>query len=183
MNIWDQAYQNNKKFHELNFNDLNFVLEKLNLKLNDKILEIGCGTGFLSRQLYHRGFKITGVDSSEVAINQAKSSSIFINYYCQNAIDFLTINKSKYDLIIAKYTIAFIEDLEQFLSLSAKNLTKNGQILLISPQSSTLPENKKSIAIDNQKLIQICQKLNLKVKIVDRNQDNYIFISKLTPRK
>ncbi len=176
MNIWDRAYQNNKKFRQLSFDDLNFVLEKLDLKLNNQILEIGCGTGFLSRQLYHRGFKVTGIDSSEIAIKQAKKSSIFVDYYYQDAIEFLANNQAKYNLIISKYTIAFIEDLERFLTLATDNLTKDGQILIISPQISTLPDDKKFIAIDNQKLTQICQKLNLKIEIITRNQDDYIFI-------
>ncbi len=177
MNYWNKAHQNKKKFRELSFDDLNFILEKLNLKLNDKILEIGCGTGFLSRQLYHYGFKITGIDLSKIAIKQAKESSIFVDYQCQDAFNFLTNSQTKYNLIISKYTIAFIEDLERFLILASKNLTKNSQILIISPQISTLPDNKKFIAIDNQKLIQICQKFNLKIEIINRNQDNYIFIT------
>jgi 2-polyprenyl-3-methyl-5-hydroxy-6-metoxy-1,4-benzoquinol methylase len=39
----------------------------------DRVLEIGCGTGFLSLQLARAGRRVVGVDVSEVAINLAKA--------------------------------------------------------------------------------------------------------------
>lgn len=42
------------------------------LKVNDEILDLGCGPGHHSRIFYKNGFKVTGVDLSKEMINIAK---------------------------------------------------------------------------------------------------------------
>mgnify|MGYP006275465749 CR=1 FL=1 len=56
---------------------LNQILIKLNtLRISElKILEIGCGNGGLSIELFKRGFNIKGVDVSAQAIKWAKEKS------------------------------------------------------------------------------------------------------------
>ena len=36
------------------------------------ILEIGCGTGSMTRMLYQHGYEVTGVDTSEAMLEQAR---------------------------------------------------------------------------------------------------------------
>lgn len=45
--------------------------------LPKECLDVGCGTGQLTRELYHRGYTCTGLDISTSAIRIAKSNTIF----------------------------------------------------------------------------------------------------------
>jgi SAM-dependent methyltransferase len=47
-----------------------------------KGLEIGCGTGDNSIWLSQQGFRVVGIDASEVAIEKAKSKAVEANVKC-----------------------------------------------------------------------------------------------------
>ena len=55
----------------------------LNLKENDKVLEVGCGAGFLSREFVDYDYR--GVDYSKSLIQKHKEGCFRIYIYC-NAI-------------------------------------------------------------------------------------------------
>lgn len=45
------------------------------LNKNEKIIELGCGLGYISEELYKMGFDIKGYDIDSLAINEAKKRS------------------------------------------------------------------------------------------------------------
>ncbi len=56
-----------------------------------KALDIGCGTGDNSIWLSQKGFQVTGIDISELAIQKAKEKASKANFKCTfMVIDFLT---------------------------------------------------------------------------------------------
>lgn len=67
-----------------------------------KVLDIGCGHGFITRDL--PGDKVIGVDIAENAVKQAKKNAQkHVSYVAANLFDLLTIKQisnNKYDLII-----------------------------------------------------------------------------------
>jgi trans-aconitate methyltransferase len=50
------------------------VLETLDAKEGEHILDIGCGTGYLTQQIQNAGAIVTGTDYSPEMIAQAKES-------------------------------------------------------------------------------------------------------------
>lgn len=56
-----------------------------------RVLELGCGTGIVTRLLAHEGFKVIGVDVSQTAIEWAIEKTdvqeCSIEYYCKNVCD------------------------------------------------------------------------------------------------
>ena len=65
-NPWRYPDTRNIAFSE----KINFI--KKNIKKNSQILEVGCGSGFLSIELAKSGHNVTGIDISEKSINIGK---------------------------------------------------------------------------------------------------------------
>ena len=72
-----------KLLHKLNPIRLKYIQSKYNIK-GKKILDIGCGGGILTEELYKKGALVTGIDSSHKSINiakkHAKEQGFKINY-------------------------------------------------------------------------------------------------------
>ena len=129
---YDKFYQNKDYAKETNFLT-NF------LKQNDKIIDIGCGTGIHASLLEQKGFKIDGLDLNKEMLDIAKTK-VHSNLYLQNVLD-LNINQ-KYDVIISMFAVLNhlknTHELEKAL-LNLKNiLTEEGKIIidLHNPQTS-----------------------------------------------
>jgi SAM-dependent methyltransferase len=116
---------------------INFVKA---LKENKKILDIGCtdmpkidlNNGFLHKKICdnaNKKVKILGVDYNKNKIKKMKLKG----YNCIHANILNKFTKQKFDLIIAGEIIEHIPDQNRFI-LSLKNLlSKNGKILITTP--------------------------------------------------
>jgi 2-polyprenyl-6-hydroxyphenyl methylase/3-demethylubiquinone-9 3-methyltransferase len=92
-----------KLLHRLNPIRLEYILSRCSLDKKN-VLDIGCGGGILSEELYKQGAKVTGIDSSSKSISIAKQHAE------QNNYDIKYINKSIFeitDLGIYDFIICF----------------------------------------------------------------------------
>jgi len=106
----------------------NFIRDKNQLK----ILEVGCGYGYLSYALHKTGHNITAIDIATGAISFARQN--FGNYFHQTDLNsFSQQNSEKYDLIIATEVIEHLENPNDFIKTSANLLAPGGSILLTTP--------------------------------------------------
>jgi SAM-dependent methyltransferase len=112
------------------------IIRKLELTLvnylinedNPKILEIGLGTGYISKLLIKKG-KFTGLDISPEMIKKAKE-----NLNISNILegDILNLNlKNKYDTIVTIRVISHFNKTEAILALKNihKSLEKSGKVI------------------------------------------------------
>lgn len=105
-----------------------------------KILEVGCGYGYLSYALHKAGHDVTAIDIATGAINFAKQN--FGEYYhLTNLDDFSQYNKDKFDLVIATEVIEHLENPNNFVMLSENLLAPGGNILLTTPDKDFSDSN------------------------------------------
>ena len=132
-----------KLLHRLNPIRLEYILSKCNIH-NKRVLDIGCGGGILSEQLYKQGAIVTGIDSSSksitIAKQHAKEQDYDIKYINKSIFDISDL--SNFDLIVCFEMIEHIEKpndlIKKINELSAK---KSGLFL------STINRNLKSFLL------------------------------------
>lgn len=81
-----------------------------------RVVEVGCGFGFLTETLRQRGFSAVGVDISEEAVNLARSknpSSVFLTYSVQD--DRLLNHLDPDILVLAEVTWYVLDHLSDFI--------------------------------------------------------------------
>ena len=125
------------------YNNLEFKKNKNSLKsielneigdVNQKsILHLQCHFGQDSISLMHMGAKVTGIDFSNVAINEAKKLAKETNTnvtFIEEDILKLNLNK-KFDLVFSSYgVIGWLPDLKKWGSIISNHLKKGGEFLL-----------------------------------------------------
>lgn len=105
----------------------------------DKILDLGCGSGYITNYLVEKGLNATGIDFSSEMIKIAKKKYPKLNFLLD---DFLNIEKhfdeNSIDGLIAIYSLYFIpkEQFEEMLKSLSKVL-KNGGLFLFVTQIGT----------------------------------------------
>lgn len=101
-----------------------------------KILEIGCGKGYVLKWLYGRGYSnIEGVDLSPEDVEMAKNYVGVDSIYCADAVKYLVAKESVYNYIIGKDILEHIkkDKIDEFL-LAVKNaLEPGGRVILQVP--------------------------------------------------
>lgn len=110
-------------------------LSKKNKK-NLKVLEIGCGFGYLTYALAKSGYTIKGVDISQHAIDQAKQR-YGDHYVCCNVNDM----EGQYDVLILTEVVEHIPDIKEFFGALYNLLKPGGEIVLTTPNKSFYPKD------------------------------------------
>ena len=102
----------------------------LNLKRNDRLLDIGCGNGLFARRMAKKGIKVTAFDFSQSNIENAQQ------YDCNN-IDYLVLDATndndlrklygtKYEGIVSNMVFMDMPDIEYIFSQIKSLLTDDG---------------------------------------------------------
>jgi len=109
-------------------------------KLN--VLDVGCGTGYLSRKLYEQGASVVGIDFSNKMIQIARSKTPFIDFRVDSCSNLTTVKDSSVDVIIANYVLMDTPDLDGTMNAFYRVLQDKGIAIIIFshpcfPQGST----------------------------------------------
>jgi SAM-dependent methyltransferase len=116
------------------------VYKYLKGKSKLKILELGCGYGYLTYAMQKAGNQSFGIDLSQRAINFAKEK--FGDYFDAISIeDFIKSCSEKYDFIVATEVVEHLFDVPDFLEKLKKILSPNGRILLTTPNKDFTRKN------------------------------------------
>ena len=92
MSSWGYAYP-------LQLNKI--LTNKLRLKKTNKILDAGCGTGYVAEVLSKLNYKnITGIDFSEEMLTIARSKKIYKKLMCQSLNEKIELRSKQFELII-----------------------------------------------------------------------------------
>lgn len=103
-----------------------------------KILEIGCGLGYLTYALRSENYDVLGLDISEEAIDNAKQN--FGNYFiCEDLFKYVETNNESFDIIILTEVIEHVEQPIEFIEAILKLLNKKGKVILTTPNRTLSP--------------------------------------------
>ena len=128
------------------FSEVSHLLSGLKLLPSDRILDFGCGVGWLSRFLYSMGCEVVGVDVSNVAITKAKElSAEWIKYFSNNCglesqLDFYSYNghefsfdNESFDHITVLDSFHHVPNQNKILSEFYRILKPGGKVAFCEP--------------------------------------------------
>ncbi|MEZ0373685.1 MAG: class I SAM-dependent methyltransferase [Candidatus Sericytochromatia bacterium] len=96
------------------------------------VLDAGCGTGYLSRQLAARGAIVTGIDISPemIAIARAKGPES-IGYAVDDLTSLETLPDQSFDAIVSNYVLMDLPDLDGAAAALQRVLRPGGRVVLV----------------------------------------------------
>ncbi|GBU25164.1 3-demethylubiquinol 3-O-methyltransferase [Fibrobacteria bacterium R8-3-H12] len=103
-----------------------------------KILECGCGMGYLTYSLHKAGFNVIGLDISQNAVNEATENFGDL-YVCANVFEYAMEHKDEYDRIILTQVIEHIEEPVKWLETLLVMLKQGGKIILSTENKTIYP--------------------------------------------
>lgn len=108
------------------------LVDHVNIKTGNKVLDIACGTGVVTKKLSQKVGKsgyVVGADTSVTAIKIAKkysqknSNILFVNADAEN----FSFNQ-KFDVVTCQYALFFFPNAVKALKNMRKNLKENGKL-------------------------------------------------------
>jgi trans-aconitate methyltransferase len=103
------------------------VLELLDAKAGEHILDIGCGTGYLTQQLHELGVIVKGTDYSPEMIAQAKEKHSEVLFEVANASNFN--EQGQYDAVFSNAALHWVKDHDGMMDSVYKSLKPGGRFV------------------------------------------------------
>lgn len=107
------------------------LLYHLQPKVENRYLDIGCGTGNYTIALANKGFRFIGIDPSEIMINEAKFRDEHVNWL-QGTAEHIPADDKSFDGVIGTLTIHHWTDLKKAFVEINRVLTDNGRVVLFT---------------------------------------------------
>jgi 2-polyprenyl-3-methyl-5-hydroxy-6-metoxy-1,4-benzoquinol methylase len=98
---------------------------------NPKILDLGCGTGWLTERLAQFG-PVTGVDWAERVIAAAQSRVLDIKFHAGDLFQ-IPLPAAYYDIVVSHHVIAHIPDQAAYVDRAANLLKSTGYLIVTTP--------------------------------------------------
>ncbi len=132
--IWDAGYTKFGDSYRRNiFNPVLFPMIG-NVK-GKRVLDAGCGAGYMCRILAERGAKVTGIDLStkfiEIAKQYEKNKRMGIQYFCADISHLPQIRSSYFDLVISIYVLCDVRDYDKAIKETARILKPKGRFIFL----------------------------------------------------
>lgn len=124
--IWDSQLYTNK--HSFVYKYGEDLLRLLDPKDNERILDIGCGTGQLTAEIKKSAKEVIGIDKSPEMIAQAKHEFKNIDFQVRDATNF--IFTKRFDSIFSNATIHWMLDYKSVIRCMFDNLNPKGKIVV-----------------------------------------------------
>lgn len=130
----------------------NFAFEHVNVDINDKILDIGCGGGVnIEKFLKLTSSNVDGLDYSEVSVAESikRNKEAVECGRCkiiQADVSAMPIEDEKYDLVSAFETIYFWPDIKNTFKEVSRIIKENGQFLIAQGTDGNHPDDEKWLA-------------------------------------
>ena len=103
------------------------LLELLDVKPGERILDLGCGTGHLARRIQNLGAAVAGIDSSPEMVHQAHENFPDIKFHVANAANFYF--DQPFDAIFSNAVLHWIKDQDGLIKSVYENLKPGGRFV------------------------------------------------------
>ena len=103
------------------------VLELLDVKQGEHILDLGCGTGFLTSEIQKQGGIVTGIDASPEMIKKARDTYNNVDFFVANGTDFNF--DDPFDAVFSNATLHWIKNADAVIKSVYKSLKPGGRFV------------------------------------------------------
>jgi trans-aconitate 2-methyltransferase len=124
--IWNDKLYDEK--HSFVFEYGEDLVHLLNPKAGESILDLGCGTGYLTNLIAESGASVTGIDNSKEMIEKAKSKYSQINFQILSATDFHF--SEKFNAIFSNAALHWVLEKEKAIDCMYENLKPGGRLVM-----------------------------------------------------
>ena len=104
------------------------LLDHARLFPGAKVLDAGCGPGFVAASAKHLGAVVEGIDFSEGMVKHAKGRFPDINFYVADVED-LPAQDDTFDAVLSNIVLFHVTDPEQAMSEACRVLKPNGRFV------------------------------------------------------
>jgi trans-aconitate methyltransferase len=123
---WNASLYDNK--HDFVFKYGEDLVQLLAPKAGERILDLGCGTGYLTNLIASSGATVVGIDNSAEMIDKAKSQYPGIDFETHSATDFHFAEK--FDAIFSNAVLHWVLEKEKAIDCMYENLKPNGRLVI-----------------------------------------------------
>ncbi|OJW15090.1 class I SAM-dependent methyltransferase [Mucilaginibacter sp. 44-25] len=122
---WNAELYDNK--HAFVFQYGESVLEMLNVKPGEHILDLGCGTGHLTNEIQKLGAVATGIDSSPEMVKKARETYGNVDFFVADGADFHF--DEKFDAVFSNATLHWIRNADAVIKSVYDSLKPGGRFV------------------------------------------------------
>ncbi len=123
---WDAELYNDK--HAFVYNYGAFLVDFLDVKPRERILDLGCGSGELTHLIKEKAAEVIGVDKSPEMVEKARLQFPLIDFQVANASDFQF--SEPFDAIFSNAALHWVTSYKQAIRAMYDNLKKGGRIVV-----------------------------------------------------
>ena len=123
---WNANLYDNK--HSFVFKYGEGLIDLLSPKPKERILDLGCGTGYLTNLIAGLGAEVIGIDNSVEMIEKAKAEYPNIDFEILSATDFHFAEK--FDAIFSNAVLHWVLEKEKAIDCMYETLKTNGRLVI-----------------------------------------------------
>jgi trans-aconitate methyltransferase len=125
-NTWNTSLYNKK--HDFVFKYGEYLVQMLTPQEGERILDVGCGTGYLTNLIAASGALVTGMDNSIDMIAKARNEYPHLPFRLASVTDF-DFNEP-FDALFSNAVLHWVTDKEQAIKSMYNNLKPGGRLVL-----------------------------------------------------
>lgn len=135
INASENLSEHYEKIYEVenDFRNYNLYMFLASLVRGKRVLDIGCGSGFLLDFLSKKGYKTIGVEPNEELIRLAKQRDPGLDIRKGNAEDLDSIILDEVDTVLAVDAVEHLNDDVSTLKRILRHLSSGGRFILVVP--------------------------------------------------
>ncbi len=155
------------------------LLQRLDLKPGDQVLDLGCGSGVLAEYISDQtGAGVTGLDYAVSAIEEAKKRTAGKSSrltFLQADMNALELPARSFDAAISIDTLYWVADLADTLSQVVRTLRPGGQIAIFMLEERHEGDPPENLEVDKTAPARALAKLELSYEAADYTASNAAF--------
>lgn len=98
-----------------------------------RVVDLGCGNGYLAKQMAQQGFEVVGIDSSPSGIDFARREPSAVTFEIASIYDDIVARHGQFDVVVSTEVIEHLYDPRSFAARAWAALAPGGTLILSTP--------------------------------------------------